>query len=147
MNIREVKKRHCIATCFMPGGKSTVMYDDPDIECLMKEVEGLEAEVVRLGIVERSLRSNLLKAEAERDGYKAQIEAVDNILKTYGIDGPLSHDRVFKLIQQFEADKDKLVKALEKIFEMLKQHPEAIRKANWKYKVHEIVIQALKEVE
>ena len=45
MNIKEIKKRHCIATCFFPVGKSSVMYDDPDIERLIKEVERLEDDV------------------------------------------------------------------------------------------------------
>ncbi len=45
MNIKEIKKRHCVATCFLPGGKSSVMYDDPDIEWLIKKIEELEDDV------------------------------------------------------------------------------------------------------
>jgi len=47
-------------------------------------------------------------AEAERDGYKDQIKAADNILATYGVDGPLLYDRVFKLIGRFEAEIERL---------------------------------------
>ncbi len=42
------------------------------------------------------------KAEADRNGYKNQIKAVDNILETYEANGPLPHDRVLGLIQRFE---------------------------------------------
>ena len=48
------------------------------------------------------------QAEDERDGYKNQIKAADNILATYGVDGPLLHDRVFKLIGRFEAEIERL---------------------------------------
>lgn len=57
-------------------------------------------------------RKRAEKAEAERDGYKNQIKAADNIIKTYGIDGPLPHDRVFTLIQHFEFEIEKLKEVL-----------------------------------
>ncbi len=45
-----------------------------------------------------------------------------------------------------EAKVAKLVEALEKVYRMLKQHPEAIRKASWKNKVYGIVSVVLDEV-
>ena len=45
-----------------------------------------------------------------------------------------------------EAKVAKLVEALEKVYRMLKQHPEAIRKASWKNKVYGIISVVLDEV-
>lgn len=51
------------------------------------------------------------RLKAQRDGYKKQIIAADNIIATYGIDGPLLHDRVFSLISRLEAQRDELLEA------------------------------------
>ena len=48
-----------------------------------------------------------------------------------------------KRAEKAEAEREKLIGALEKIAVLLKAHPEQIRKAAWKYKVYAIVTAAL----
>jgi len=88
-----------------------------DIVWLTRRVAEQDREIKELQLgkeaAERLNRVNVIvadretdhagKAEAERDGYRNQIKAVDNIIETYGVDGPLPHDRLFKLINRFEA--------------------------------------------
>ena len=49
-------------------------------------------------------------------------------------------------IADWKAEREKLIGALEKIFELLKVHPEQIKKAAWRYKIHAIVQTVLAEV-
>lgn len=79
------------------------------------KIAHLQKELIRMGeedvdhlMMYGNKIIDLAHAEDERDGYKNQIKAVDNILATYEVDGPLLHDRVFKLIGRFEAEIERL---------------------------------------
>ncbi len=105
------------------------------------DVEWVKAKKIILQLQDdvRKLSRSLLSLENAIPTHGAIAEAeLDAQLITY--------QAKIKEISELEADKAKLVEALEKIFGMLKQHPEAIRKADWKYEVYGIVTQALKEV-
>ena len=77
-------------------------------------------------------RKRAEKAEAERDELKGWNEKRIKHIERLEEEG-----------MALQADREKLIGALEKIAKLLQVHPEQIIKAAWRYKVYAIVTAAL----